>query len=266
MPHLLRRRRKTMKPSNETRFAPLLRLLVAGFLVTTLFMLGAPTVLAGGGGNSANAKLCQKGGWTALYTRQGQSFASEQQCVGYAAQGGQLINQRALACLNDGWKTLGQASTTPFVSEQSCVDFVMGGGAAVAAGGADLSLSYDPVSSWITITNAGPVPAMVTVRIEAVMGFVPVLERESCGGADRVYWSDWYDAGGTVNCQVDFATWRPIPSGGSLLVTQVCEAWPVGGYAAVWESSQPDPDSIPGNLVTTEDDYVAIPFVPPNYC
>jgi hypothetical protein len=44
-----------------------------------------------GGGNSANAKLCQKGGWQTLVRSDGSSFANQGACVSYAAQGGTLV-------------------------------------------------------------------------------------------------------------------------------------------------------------------------------
>jgi hypothetical protein len=41
------------------------------------------------GGNSTNAKLCQKNGWkTAVYRADGSAFASQDACVSYAANGG----------------------------------------------------------------------------------------------------------------------------------------------------------------------------------
>ena len=40
------------------------------------------------GGNSANAKLCQKGGWTAMYRADGTTFANQGACVSYGTQGG----------------------------------------------------------------------------------------------------------------------------------------------------------------------------------
>ncbi len=43
------------------------------------------------GGNSANAKLCQKGGYVNYARADGTTFASEGQCVSYAAQGGTLV-------------------------------------------------------------------------------------------------------------------------------------------------------------------------------
>jgi hypothetical protein len=51
--------------------------------------VGAATALAGGG-NSANAKLCQKGGWRNFVRSDGSSFANEGDCVSYGAKGGTL--------------------------------------------------------------------------------------------------------------------------------------------------------------------------------
>jgi hypothetical protein len=51
--------------------------------------LAAPVAVTAQG-NSANAKLCQKGGWQDLQTDQGEPFASQDACVSYAAQGGTL--------------------------------------------------------------------------------------------------------------------------------------------------------------------------------
>src|SRR5262245_23368023 len=62
-----------------------------------MLMLCAALALAVGvatataGGNSPNAKLCQKSGWQTLYTSTGGTFASEEVCVSYAAQGGTLL-------------------------------------------------------------------------------------------------------------------------------------------------------------------------------
>lgn len=66
-----------------------LLLAVAGGLV--VLSVGVATAAAGNGngGNSGNAKLCQKDGWQSLYTSTG-GFSSEDECVAYAAQGGTL--------------------------------------------------------------------------------------------------------------------------------------------------------------------------------
>jgi hypothetical protein len=55
--------------------------------------VGVATATAGGG-NSANAKLCQKGGWQTLVRSDGSSFANQDECVSYAAKGGTLSSAR----------------------------------------------------------------------------------------------------------------------------------------------------------------------------
>ena len=59
--------------------------------IAVALALGVPSATAGGG-NSANAKLCQKGGWQMLVRADGSSFDSQADCVSYAAQGGTLTN------------------------------------------------------------------------------------------------------------------------------------------------------------------------------
>jgi hypothetical protein len=65
------------------------RRLVAVFAALSL-ALGTTASGAMAGGNSANAKLCQKSGWTEWVTAEGTPFANAGQCVSYAAQGGSL--------------------------------------------------------------------------------------------------------------------------------------------------------------------------------
>ena len=57
---------------------------------TLSFVLGATAAGAVAGGNSANAKLCQKSGWQEWVTADGAPFANAGLCVSYAAQGGAL--------------------------------------------------------------------------------------------------------------------------------------------------------------------------------
>jgi hypothetical protein len=70
-----------------SRLLPLVLVVLALLLVPAAV---APTAAAAPGGNSPNAKLCQKGGWTQLQGADGTRFASEAACVAYAAQGGTL--------------------------------------------------------------------------------------------------------------------------------------------------------------------------------
>jgi hypothetical protein len=53
--------------------------------------VGVANATAGGGGNSANAKLCQKDGWTTLIRSDGSSFANQGECVSDAAHGNTLV-------------------------------------------------------------------------------------------------------------------------------------------------------------------------------
>ena len=63
----------------------------------TLLVLGAAfaltvgaTTATAGGGNSANAKPCQKDGWKQLVRVDQTAFTNQGDCVSYAAQGGTL--------------------------------------------------------------------------------------------------------------------------------------------------------------------------------
>ena len=66
------------------------RLAFLSALAIVALGLGTSPALAGGG-NSGSAKACQKGGWQQLQTGLGVTFASQSQCVSYAAQGGMLF-------------------------------------------------------------------------------------------------------------------------------------------------------------------------------
>ena len=63
---------------------------VVAAVAASALVVGVSAAGAAKGGNSANAKLCQKGGWQDLVGSQEQSFASEEECVSHAAQGGTL--------------------------------------------------------------------------------------------------------------------------------------------------------------------------------
>lgn len=65
----------------------------AALLAVCLAVAGAATA---GGGNSGNAKICQKGGWASpnLQTETGEplTFSSQDECVAFGAHNGQLFN------------------------------------------------------------------------------------------------------------------------------------------------------------------------------
>jgi hypothetical protein len=72
--------------------------LTAGLLLACLVISG---VAFASGGNSGNAKICQKGGWASpnLQTGTGQplAFASQDECTSYGATHGQLFNPSLIA-------------------------------------------------------------------------------------------------------------------------------------------------------------------------
>jgi hypothetical protein len=64
--------------------------LVAAGVLVSVALMAAPS-WAAKGGNSANAKLCETGGYPGvLLAQDGSSFKNEGQCTKYAAKGGQL--------------------------------------------------------------------------------------------------------------------------------------------------------------------------------
>ena len=65
-------------------------LLVLGGVLALALSVGAVTASAGGG-NSGNAKLCQKDGWKTLVRSDGSSFENQDECVSYGAQGNELV-------------------------------------------------------------------------------------------------------------------------------------------------------------------------------
>jgi hypothetical protein len=97
-----------------------------GLLLAAIVVSG--TALAGGG-NSANAKKCQKNGWQTLVTSTGATFASEEECTSYGAQGGVIFPSSAVPCLNGGWQAPAQRGNgTPFSSQADCVAYTSNGG------------------------------------------------------------------------------------------------------------------------------------------
>jgi hypothetical protein len=111
-----------MKPRHLTLLTMATTVVCAAIALTA----GLATATAGGG-NSVNAKKCQKNGWQTLVTSTGATFTSEEQCTSYAARGGALYS--AAPCLNDGWQSPAQRSDgTGFGSEADCVNYVTGDG------------------------------------------------------------------------------------------------------------------------------------------
>jgi hypothetical protein len=72
-------------------------ILVAGATTLVLCVAAAGPAAAAKGGNSENAKRCQKGGWQSLFDANGGRFANQGDCVSYGAQGGTLYTSAGQA-------------------------------------------------------------------------------------------------------------------------------------------------------------------------
>jgi hypothetical protein len=90
---------------------------------------------AASGGNAANAKLCQKGGWSKLMDSSAQQFTTEDACVSYAAHDGAVY---ALATLH-----LEPCKNQPF--DGLCVDPIGSGLAPGSVVTATLDKNGSPV-------------------------------------------------------------------------------------------------------------------------
>jgi hypothetical protein len=65
------------------------RLILLALTAVVAVGVGSSAALAGGG-NSANAQACQKGGWMNWVRADKTPFTNQGGCVSYAAQGGTL--------------------------------------------------------------------------------------------------------------------------------------------------------------------------------
>jgi hypothetical protein len=75
-----------MRSTTKDKAGPVLALVAT--VVAALAVAGG--ALADRGGNAANAKLCQKGGWQKLMGSSAAPFANQDECVSYGAHGGAI--------------------------------------------------------------------------------------------------------------------------------------------------------------------------------
>jgi hypothetical protein len=67
------------------------RMWIAAVLALVVAAVAATPAGAATGGNSANAKLCQKGGWQKVFRSDGSTFANQGACVSYGAKGNTIL-------------------------------------------------------------------------------------------------------------------------------------------------------------------------------
>lgn len=75
---------------------------------------GVATATAAKGGNSENAKLCQKGGWMNVQGSDGTQFANQDECVSFGAHGGTIVPKPPCTAGSDNFSddALGSQPTT----------------------------------------------------------------------------------------------------------------------------------------------------------
>jgi hypothetical protein len=101
-------RRVTVGNAARMRSVLGVALIVLGIAVA----VPASSLASTGGGNSANAQLCQKGGWQNLFGSDGRTFSNAGDCGSYAAQGGAVsVPPQAAACVAAGYDYGGAALT-----------------------------------------------------------------------------------------------------------------------------------------------------------
>jgi hypothetical protein len=135
--------------------------------VLLLTALSVSEAALASGGNSANAKLCQKGGWEsqALQSGSGQSllFASQDQCVSYGARQGPLFAPSLTAVPSDVVEDQGidltAAGFHPSSSGTLTVDLAGGGSITLpavtnASGGLTFTSVFTPGACTAGITGA----------------------------------------------------------------------------------------------------------------
>jgi hypothetical protein len=99
---------------SQTGEVVLKRMWMVGVMGLLLSVVAAAPAGAAAGGNSDNAKLCQKEGWRTLYRGDGTTFASQGECVSYGAHGNTVLTQPP-----DPWKAACEQMGSKFsVSEQ----------------------------------------------------------------------------------------------------------------------------------------------------
>ncbi len=74
-----------------SRFIPTFITLCIAIAVISAPILGQSPAAAAKGGNSANAKSCQKGGWQQLMTADGVPFSNQDECVSAGAKGTVIV-------------------------------------------------------------------------------------------------------------------------------------------------------------------------------
>jgi hypothetical protein len=88
------------------------KIVLAALFVACATLAIAPGGLAAKPGNSQNAKLCKKDGWTTWVQADRTAFANEKECMSYVGAGGTLMKSATqLLCESYGGSYVGPGSS-----------------------------------------------------------------------------------------------------------------------------------------------------------
>jgi hypothetical protein len=158
-------------------------------VLTSLALMAAPSGAANEG-NSANAKLCQPGGYPGvLFNQQGEVFKNARACTKYAAKGGRLAGVSAVAepasggrfnvnCSGFGLKPNGFAECGARWEEPGFYIEEYASGQTVVANGTWSASGDFPCEREIAAGNGQKrVTSLVVNALAAAQGFVEVRPR-----------------------------------------------------------------------------------------
>lgn len=119
--------------------------------LTLALSVGVATASAGGG-NSANAKLCQHGGWMNLQGSEGTQFANQGGCVSFGAHGGTIVAKPTCTAGSDNFSSDAEFSV-PTTWAGGTIDGPYGPGGSVRVEGSSWFSGTFPIGTHVLFTG-----------------------------------------------------------------------------------------------------------------
>ena len=161
----------------------------------------------------------------------------------------------AKQCQKGGWANWYTTSGRAFVDEGDCSSYTAMGGILVR-GAADVSLTYNPSTDLIDVRNDGPLATSLTIEIDGTAAIGNAIGPMLQGAPD-----DWdCQQTGTTNLIVCSTT--SLASGSTVSFGTGSFHRTAPFVYEVIAAGVTDPDSMPDNGVTTEDDIASLPASP----
>jgi len=173
-----------------------MRLRMLGCCAALALTVGVATATAGGGhgGNSANAKLCQKGGWQNLVRSDGSSFANQGKCVSYAAKGGVLQPKPTCSAGSENFSAFAEFSQ-PTTFAGGTIDTAYGTQGAIYIQGSVLQGGF---ADGAHVLYTGDDVASFHLTFSVAVGSVSVVAQSAVLGQATTETLTAYDASNSV--------------------------------------------------------------------